>query len=516
MWPRTNAKALLRDHARSLRLFSNLSRPISVYSDYSGYASEIEAFSCGFQGLIEEASWTSLTSPFHFERVCDIGITQLHVLKQVSATRTSGRMCVMRDLLDHLTPAAKSHVQAMMPSSSCTAEEARHAYSDLYTWLKANRAMAFPADHKQKCLTHNQMCPVHPSRRNTTSMLANPTYITLAGVTCDGWSSVGGQARFAHASEACHNAFVVERMVRAEQECEDLAFVECTKTYPIAAKLRDPLSATHHTIWVTTGPELFGHPVHRRRVLGVCIAKARMARLGPISLLEVQSEFAELFYKTVMLTGGEYFCGPESQRQEMYQHLAATQTNHISLEELNGSAHDISELLPEMLPVGQLQTLTQWLANRHDFESPGGELVVDLDHNFASQKRGGFLWPTQLTHGTVAHLPRGGPIRLATPLEHLAAQGYQVFTQDEMGSLGDSSGLGGANAIVSPMRQIFERLPSGKVKMLVGRGIHIVVLAAWLYYILSNVAPIHRPADLRMLRGMSLESVDSESDEEID
>ena len=126
------------------------------------------------------------------------------------------------------------------------------------------------------------------------------------------------------------------------------------------------------------------------------------------------------------------------------------------------------------------------------------------------------MWPTQLTHGTVAHLPRGGPIRLATPLEHLAAQVYQVFTQGEMGSPGSSSGLGGASATVSPMRQIFERLPSGKVKMLVGRGIHIVVLAAWLYYILSNVAPIHRPADLRMLRGMSLESVDSESDEEIE
>ena len=511
-WPRANADSILGNPEMACRLFTTMSRPICVYSDYSGYASEVESLNRGFPALQQVGRWpVHLSSPFRFERTCDVGLTQLDVLQAISSDCTSGRMCVMKDVLDHMTPEARRHVEQMTPSKSSGRQQCEEAYTKMLSWLFEHRAMAFPQNLMQWCHVHQRDCPVHPSMKpaymQDSGGETGALFVNIAGVTCDGWSSMGKQGRFGHASEQCHSVYVCERRVRAEQECEDIVFTECTKKYPIADKMQKPLMGTHHVVWTVTGPELFGHPVRRMRVLGASINRSRLAWVGPSSQEGIVAEFERLFYRAVMVGGGEYFCAPDKERHSMYADLAAGQTNHIPMEQIE-SMPDISPLLPSLLPVGQTQRLEQWLQRRAEFESPGGELLADLDHNMP-MKRGGVLWPTQLTHGTVAHLPRGGPVRLATALEHLGAQGYCVYSQGACGTCE----TGSASTPVSPLVNIFRGLSAGKTKELVGRGIHVAVLSAWMFYVFANIVPLRRKADIRMLRGLSFAS-DADDDVE--
>ena len=78
-------------------------------------------------------------------------------------------------------------------------------------------------------------------------------------------------------------------------------------------------------------------------------------------------------------------------------------------------------------------------------------------------------------------------MKVATPLEHLEAQGFNIFGE----------------GATTPMGKIMEQLSISKCKELVGRGVHITVLSAWMFYVLANVVRIHRRPSARMLRGLT-------------
>ena len=491
-WPATNAAALCNSAARACRLRANTLRRICVYSDYSGMCSEKEALLKGFSAIKEHAGWGDTGNPFEFDRVCDIGVAQLKILCGMSKD-AGGTMCVLKDVLNRLHPIAHRHLHGQLPPADSDKQTSAAAFSSMLDWLLANRSWALPLDTTQRCLVHQADCAVHPVKKRGREKLGSSEsddevmHLHFAGVTCDGWSTIGKQQRFGHISEMAHNCYLVERVKRAEDGCEDIAFVECTQNYPFATKVQSILSKTHTTVSVVTGPELFGHPVHRRRVMGASINKARYAWVGPESAAAVEVEFSQLFYRAVTLSGGVYFAAPEQSRLQMYEALAAGQTNHVSQERIQ--AMTSAELFPLVLSSSQHHHLQQWLQDREAWESSDGELVVDLEHNLQERRRGGHLWPTQLTHGMLAHLPRGNSMKLATPMEHLEAQGFHIF-----GEPGDA---------VSPMGKILEKFSINKCKELVGRGVHITVLSAWMFYVLSNIVRIHRPPSAKMLRGLT-------------
>lgn len=182
---------------------------------------------------------------------------------------------------------------------------------------------------------------------------SRPLLVACAGVTCDGWSTAGSRRRFSHGSELCHAVFVAERKARARQGVEDLVFVECTPQYPADVKLQDPLSDTHRVVWIRTGPECLGYPVHRMRLFAAALNLDTARWAGPSQPEDIQRDFAKMFYRSCSLCGDALFVAPHQERLLEYQALCAVQANHVSLKALSEMATD--DLMPLMLSAGQLR-----------------------------------------------------------------------------------------------------------------------------------------------------------------
>ena len=495
-WPRTNAIAICSRPEQLLRLRANMLRGVVVYSDYSGFCSEKEALIAGWSAMQKAVGLPLRGCPFRFDRTCDIEPLPLKLLCHISESQLCGKMCVHKDIIDRLHRYARRHCESQAPDPATSSrKEAAQAYEKMLEWLIANKNWVL--QDEQECLVHKTHCPTHPRMKMQQEedlggdKICDKIFMYFAGVSCDGWSSIGRQERFAHCSELAHNVYIAERSARADME--DLSILECTQNYPVDDKLRKPLESSHTVVSVISGPELFGHPVHRRRVFAACISKARYIWVGPSDSDALDADFEALFYRAAQLGGSAYFADSEDSRLRMYQAMAASQTNRLSMDQLRRLPDD--ELLELILPVGQLNIAKQWHADREMWEADCGELCVDLEHNVTERPRGGHLWPTQLSHGTIAHMPRDGRIRIATPLEHLGAQGFRVFCKDP-----------------SPMCRVINgrtTIPGGgcvsksAAKALIGRGVHITVLSAWMNYIRANMIPI-RKANIAMLRGLTL------------
>ena len=509
-WPRRNAKAISCDAEKLCRMTSNFMNGIHLYSDYSGSCCDKEALLRSWDGIKHVNTLGDLTCPLYFERACDIGKTQLGVLCDISRLHTGGRMCVFNDLMKRCDAIAQQWLQAAAPSESSTPQEIQASYASMLSWLWQNRSWALRADLTQHCLVHNKQCPVHPSSKRTAPEASapsstlkytteaacpgsgrDPLWVHFAGVTCDGWSTIGSQQRLAHKSEMPHNVYVAERKVRGEEGLEDLAFTECTPNYPVKHKMQEPLSGTHKVVWVVTGPEFLGYPVHRRRVLSASICMRRCAWVGPEDPTE---EFRSLFYQATRATGDMLLCGPNQDRVDEYQALAATQSNYIDKEDI--PSMDTERLMASVLSPGQHRRFQMWASVERD--TP---LVTDLDHNPETRMRGGLLWPVQLTHGLVCAFPVGSQPKLATPLEHWGAHGFHLF---------DSTTKTCAKSSMLP---IFTKLSRSKLKELSGRGIHVAVLSAWMMYVLSNIVRVDRKENIRVMKGLSWEELAMSDDE---
>ena len=181
-------------------------------------------------------------------------------------------------------------------------------------------------------------------------------------------------------------------------------------------------------ISVKCGPEWLGHPVHRLRVLGVCINRSKFAWAGSA---DPESEFKSLFYKAVMVSGAEYFCSPESERIAMYHSMAKVQRNFMTPDLIKTmSANGTHQLLTIILPQGQMQSLLNCLVAQVESAisrkgGPRGHWLVDLEQT-EQRHIGGMLWPCQLTHGVVALIDNASHVKIATVREHVGAQGVSV------------------------------------------------------------------------------------------
>ena len=184
-----------------------------------------------WDALSARPGWSCVDFPFRFCRACDLGDSQLQVLCGISAKDTQGCMCVFKDLTFNLAPAGQRWIAAATPHDKMDKDSAINAYAQMLSWLLENRAWLLPPGLMRYCLAHGDMCPIHPkfktssqtsigqpssastSDKDPSTAVQNeeheevtdvgdgPLWSHLAGVTCDGWSNIGGHARFGHASE---------------------------------------------------------------------------------------------------------------------------------------------------------------------------------------------------------------------------------------------------------------------------------------------------------------------------
>ncbi|CAE7191932.1 unnamed protein product [Symbiodinium sp. KB8] len=306
-----------------------------------------------------------------------------------------------------------------------------------------------------------------------------PWSISFAGVTCDGWSTMGNQARFGHASELPHNVWVVERLVRGEQSYEDVAFLECTGKYPAADKL-SPLRNSHQVLHFKCSPLQLGYPVSRPRVFAACLNLRTTVWVGPENW---QDDFMDKFGRDCVVAGDSLLVASDEERYLEYEQLAAQQKNFISAKLFKDFSDD--QCLSSMLTPGQQERVAKYIECRSEYESPGGHLLFDADHHLEARRMAGPHWPCMLTHGTIISAPRNGPKLLATALEHFGAQGLHLFRASSVDNA------------VSPLKPILQTLKIHQLKNLSGRGVHLGVLSAFMWYVLSNTVPLWQACPLR-------------------
>ncbi len=74
-------------------------------------------------------------------------------------------------------------------------------------------------------------------------------------------------------------------------------------------------------------------------------------------------------------------------------------------------------------------------------------------------------------------------VKLACGLEYMSALGFHMYDV-------------GADFPISKMKPILAKLTPAQVKTLAGNGMHLAALAAFVFYIISNLMPV---ADIRTL-----------------
>ena len=208
-------------------------RTLEISTDYSGIDCPREALTVGISGIERSLEskglhmGSSRSDCLKFTRACDIGPVQQTVLSTLANRQDGSQSCVHPDVECRLADTAKTWLDAAMPSTSAAAAS---AYADMQAWLLANSAWAFPPNKKVPCLVHQecyacgkaatsreQYVQAGKRRRLGTAAKGRPVKLNIAGVPCTAWTSMGAQARFAHATERPHAVWLAERKARDQR-----------------------------------------------------------------------------------------------------------------------------------------------------------------------------------------------------------------------------------------------------------------------------------------------------------
>ena len=136
--------------------------------------------------------------------------------------------------------------------------------------------------------------------------------MSVAGVTCVGWSAEGQREEFAHESEIPLAVWMTERFQAECKNLEDCFFAECTVRYPVE-RLAEHLP-NHTIISIIDGPEKHGWPSKRPRVLIFGWSNARLRWAGPhTSREEITKDYSRKFHRTSVRAGDVFMAAsPET------------------------------------------------------------------------------------------------------------------------------------------------------------------------------------------------------------
>ena len=479
-WPLWIANVLTQsspqDKEVELRLQSHALNGLNMYTDYSGIDCPRESLRLGFAGLSKLHGWKSDKSVSH-SRSSDKDPLRRQVLLDLAA---SDNGCVFGNIMDRLPDWGREWITAALPPEHATLAEKSVAHSNISEWIGKHAEVLFPDDASSWCFAHERMCSVHPilNRPLLQSFFPRPLMLCCAGVSCLPWTAEGSGEAEASECEVPHSIWIHERKIRAQRGQEDIAFIECTPRYPIETILESNFQHTHKCIWVKLGPELFGWPHKRMRVVGAALNLKTVIWHGPEEVHDIQKDFARRFHRATSVSGDIFALASDAERMEEYCSLALKQKNHLRAEEL--AVFPKHELLRLLLPPGGVQRFYEWMDSAFDM-GLGDKFMFDVDH-YPNTKgtSGGTDWPVNLRHGTVMSVSSDDPDswKLMTAFEHFAAMGYLVFPE-----LSEKFGE-------YPSKHFLQSFSSSQLKKFLGNGMHLVTQCAWMLYVLGNTSLI--------------------------
>ena len=486
-WPADLVVRWLSKNGNVQTLLAIMEHGCESGSDYSGLAGEIECLHQLKAGLLEVLKCRSVDLQFRHTSFCDNGAVQQDVLLWAATEICGGDCCLFADMGDKLPAAIASWLDAAMPREKAPPCEAAAAYNQMSAYLMAERAVAFHDDVTAPCLTHGRRCRVHPiSRRSPaedqplkrmrqgdsevpTESNDKVLRIKFGGTICRGWSSSGGQLRFADPSERLHGSFVAERRRRAEVHGEDVFFAECVRNYPSQVKLQEPLQDSHEVFSVNVNPIDYGWPVRRPRVFSAGVNKETMVWIGSA---DPAAEFKEIFQTDLTCDGGVFLFADVAEVHADLSRRCALRGN-FSVPSLE-SIQFFTSMPPGMVMRYRAHDEIRRAAI-DEFDGDPSEMAWFGDlHQWPGSgvSTPGTLIPTQLTQGDL-FVWRGETKRFVMPCEILQAHGYNVCDT-----------ISHFPSVLKPKLLTLKR---SDLQLLCGNGWHLPLMSSWVLYILSNV-----------------------------
>ena len=520
-WPITLAKSLLQsreeDEEVQLRLATHLRSGLVCTSDFSGIDSPREAMEEALWGLQQVAGWDMDWKQMRMARTCDSGNLQTHVLTTFSKNYADQKICHFMDITERLPEVGRTWVAAATPPDRKRASRAERsaAHADIQAWVMKNRCHLFPPDATCHCCIHGGQCPVHPQLGKPNPLSTDcedPVAFNVAGIVCVPWSAEGLFEGTAHETDVFLSIWTAERRALAERSSEHLWFAECTPRFPVKAKLADQLP-DHDVLWLETGPQLFGWPVKRNRLLMTGVNRKQMLYLGPRGA-ELEEDFKRRFYRGMVMAGDVFFNAPGHEVIAEYVEIARGRkfnVGHDDLEKL-----DSESVMEMVLPPHGNRKIKAHKSRLQEIASdlrPGDAeptYIFDAEQSVTGKGSSvGSEWPSQLTHGSIIHIKSNNYMRLAIGMEHFNSMGFTVWPSGRLSK--PSSGL----------MNVLKDLKHRQKKLLAGNAMHLVTQAAWQLYILGHCVRVAAPCVQRPLshvgrRGSWLHLEDEEEEQDIE
>ena len=460
-WPESLLATLCSDESRALRLRAHACAGIDMWTDYSGVDGPREGLMRVFDALQKQGHEASLRSL----RTCDKGKLQTNVLVEHSREHQASACCHFKDIIERLPDSAQELLKASLPGKESSRADRESAFRDIYSWLERNRKWLYPKTACSPCSVHNKLCPALPEQVRGCQRIR----VNCAGVTCHSWSTAGHQDQSAHISELPLSIWLHEQACRLQEGSVDFVFLECTPRFPAEQKLADCFGPLCEVVVVRTGPEDFGWPHRRRRVLAGAFLKARWKWVAD-NAANASHEFARLFYRRPTMRGSDLLVLSEKARQEELINFAATRKNRLEKDSLPSMPeHDI---LAAAFPAGAVMRLAEWKEHIWLNEELAKEedLMIDLDHHPSSKGCSTTpQWPVQLSHGTILCLKQDQSWRLATGMEHFFAMGWDIMAEQKTG-----------------MVTMLEGLTTSQQKTLSGNSMHLLTQSAFMLFVISS------------------------------
>ena len=481
-WPKASLQKICDDERREVRLRGLMQIGFDMDSDYSGWSSEREIchqlqFALEAHGMRWAAK--AKVPRFFFHRTCDSDADAQAFLLYLAKNVDDSNSHVMDDINNKISRAAVAVLDNMEPAEDATLVQRAECYVKMAEYVDGNRRELFKSDSTAPCLVHKTSCRLlcpeavpDDDSDDDDHKTGQRMRINFAGNTCKGWSTIGGQLRFADPSEREHCLWLGERKVRAENKEESMFFEECTLKYPRREKLVIPLASTHKVVSVQANSNAQGFPGSRPRSLSAGLAHWDTLWAGPSSDDAIQEDFDSIFSTTMELDGDIFFFIDAAEREVELSENLRKRCHGQCLPK--GFDNQIDKVMLSLGPAARLryEAYTE-LRPRH--QSLSGAFIADLDQWPSIRRICGPLFPCQLTHGTVFSWSKQS---IAHGMEHANAQGWNVAQDGYHAPL-----------ILPLMRQT----SSNKLKKLSGNGWCLPVVAAWMLYVWSNT--IRRPVN---------------------
>lgn len=295
---------------RMLNLKRHIRHGINLHTQYSGKGT---AEIC-FQHIKEKIENAGLAMAADLRwKACTAFDKKISAIEVLQNHKSGGACCIFGDFESCMAPAARAHLQTMLPDKDSTLVERQRAYRQLGRWLGENVREVFKDDQRATCYKHAsdheggcmvwRRCLEGSDRRDSKTI-----DIWCAGQVCKDVSRRGLMEGFAGPYTRSYKVWV--GMVRARRP--RVWIHEITVSHLAEKELRQDLEDLYNIkTMMSLSPSMIGIPVSRDRMYSIGTLRGVVVNSGS------WEEFLRVCGSKCELSGDIFFRAPARHRREV-------------------------------------------------------------------------------------------------------------------------------------------------------------------------------------------------------